>query len=321
MDNPLVSVIIPVYNVEKYLGACMTCVCNQTYKNIEIIMVDDGAKDSSGSMCDSWKKEDNRIRVIHKKNGGLSDARNAGITLATGEYIVFIDSDDLVSEKLVEHLYNTMIKYHAHISICDLVHCYPDKEFSYFDETKSLVYNAEDAICEMMYQTSFLYAAGAKMYRRELFDSINFPVGLLYEDVAIMYKVFANADAIAYSDAKLYGYLHRENSITTKKFNRRDCDIINICNEQLTFAIKYSPKVYKAAQAYQVVGALRIYLNAPNTDEFCDDIKKCEELIRLNGPVVAKDPRCRRKLKLSLILFRLNKRLLRSIYARVDRWK
>ena len=320
MDQ-LISVIIPVYNVDQYLSSCMECICRQTYKNIEIILIDDGSTDKSGWICDEWGKEDSRIIVIHKKNGGLSDTRNYGLDIASGQYIMFVDSDDLIAMDLIEHLYQTLIKHKAQVSICDLVHCYPDKPFEYISETNSTTYNTEDALCEVMYQTSFLYTMCAKLYKKELFDQVRFPVDSLFEDVAVMYKIFIQADVITYSNAKLYGYLHRKNSITTKKFSKHDCDIIQICQEQLDFAKNYSKKVYDAALSYQVVGALRIYLNAPMTDEFKNDIKMCETLIESNVKTVAKNSRCRSKLKISLWLFRINKRLLRRVYAHVDRWK
>lgn len=321
MDKPTISVIIPVYNVKNYLDACMECVCKQTYKNLEIVIIDDGSNDSSGQMCDIWAKKDCRIRTVHKKNGGLSDARNSGIDIATGDYILFVDSDDLMSERLIEHLYKIIEKTDADIAICDAVHCYPGQAFIYVDETVCRILSSEEAMCEMMYQTSFLYAAWAKLYRRELFDNLKFPVGLLFEDVAIMYKVFAKANLIVYSNAKLYGYLHRANSITTSKFSRKNCDILSICNEQLSFAQAYSRKVYEAALSYQIVGALRIYLNAPRTIEFKKDLSECESIIKKNGNRVLRNVNCRKKLKISIILFRINKHILRIIYAYIDRWK
>lgn len=321
MDCPLISIIIPVYNVEKYINNCMESVCRQTYQNLEIILVDDGAKDSSGNICDEWAKKDSRIVVIHKMNGGLSDARNVGIQAASGKYLMFIDSDDIVSELLVEHLYSGITEADAQISICDPVHLRPDEQPLYQHAKKQKYYNAEDALCEMMYQTSFLFSAWGKLYRAELFNDICFPVGLLFEDVAVMYKLFAKCEKIVYTDAKLYGYLHRENSITTAKFSKRDCDILGICKKQVAFAENFSPKVYKAAMTYQVVGALRVYLNASNSDEFQEEIQFCKKIIRQNIKNVLFNNRCRAKLRIALLLFCINENLMRRVYAHVDRWK
>lgn len=320
MVIPLISIIIPVYNVEKYLDDCMRCVCKQSYENLEIILVDDGSKDSSGALCDEWAKKDRRIKVIHKENGGLSDARNAGIAVASGQYIMFIDSDDLVAENIVEHLYKCIIDSQAQIAICDPVHLRPGEKADYKEQSCTKIYSTEDALCEMMYQTSFLFSAWGKLYDCALFEDIRFPVGLLFEDVAIMYKLFARCNTIVYSDAKLYGYLHRENSITTTKFSRRDCDILAICEDQVKFAKGYSEKVYQAAIAYQVVGALRVYLNAPSA-EFSNEIELCDKIINTNLLKVLFNNKCRNKLRISLVLFKINKSLMRKIYSHVDRWK
>jgi len=319
--RPLISIIIPVYNVEKYLDKCMECICAQTYKNLEIIMVDDGSKDNSGYMCDTWKEKDSRIKVIHKKNGGLSDARNAGIDIMTGEYVTFVDSDDILAVNLIETLYINIKKYKSQISICDFVHCYLDKKFKYMQETFHKVYNAEDALCEMMYQTSFLVSACAKLYQTELFKNIRFPVGMLFEDAAIMYKIISQIKIAVYSNAKLYGYLHHNDSITTKKFSKSDCDITSICKEQLRFARNYSKKVYDAALAYQVASALRIYLNAPATVEFKREIAEAEAIIKKNCFYVLKNRHCRNKLRISLLLFTFCKPLMHIAYKYVDRWK
>lgn len=321
MEYPLISIIIPVYNVEKYIDECVGSVCKQSYKNVEIILVDDGAKDTSGMMCDRWAEKDSRIQVIHKENGGLSDARNTGLKAALGEYVMFVDSDDILSDKIVECLYSSIRDSKAQISICDPIHLRPDDIPKYQASNEIKVYNAEDALCEMMYQTSFLFSAWGKLYERRLFDSVSFPIGLLFEDVAIMYKLFAQCDKIVYLDAKLYGYLHRENSITTSKFTKRDCDILDICEKQVEFGRGFSQNVYCAAVTYQVVGALRVYLNAPYTVEYAEKIKYSKDIIRSNLKEVLKNKRSRLKLRISLILFRTNKNLMRGIYAHVDRWK
>lgn len=321
MRSPLISIIIPVYNVEKYLSRCIYSVVNQTYKNLEIILVNDGSTDSSGQLCNEWAAKDERIRVIHKQNGGLSDARNVGIATSTGEYIEFIDSDDAVSENITEHLLNIVRKNKSEIGICDVIHCYPGKDSGFRDGMSVKILSTEDALCEMMYQKSFLFSACGKLFKKSLFDGMKFPVGKIFEDVAIMYKLFNRANQIVYSDAKLYGYLHRENSITTKTFSKSDCDILQICQEQVDFAKKYSAKVYEAALAYQVVGAFRVYLNAPDTGDFMEELQRSMQLIQKKGKSVLLNRNTRIKTKGAILLFYLNPRLLRNIYLKIDRWK
>lgn len=321
IETPLISVIIPVYNVVEYLSGCIDSVVNQTYKNLEIILVDDGSTDGSAQMCEEWALKDNRITVIHKTNGGLSDARNAGIAAATGEYIEFIDSDDTVSKKITEHLLSIVEENNTEIGICDPVHCYPDTSYQYQEAHSVKVLTVEDALCEMMYQKSFLVSAWGKLFKRFLFNDVKFPVGMLFEDSAIMYRLFEKVNLVVYSDAKFYGYLHRDNSITTKKFTRRDCDILQICQEQVKFAKNYSSKVYNAALAYQIAGAFRVYLNAPSGSEFKSDLQVCENLIRKNGIKVLFNKNTRKKTKGALALFYISPKLLRMVYQKIDRWK
>lgn len=319
--NDLISVIIPVYNVEKYLFACVDSVLRQTYRNIEIILVDDGSTDQSGLMCDELKMKDSRIRVLHKKNGGLSDARNYGLDKANGRYVVFVDSDDVVSNRLVEYLYSLIINNHCDIGICDPVHCYPGETIEFVDETQHHVFDANAAIAEMLYQKSFLVAAWGKIYRMEFFNQIRFPFGMLFEDSAIMYKVFEQAENIVYGDAKLYGYMHREGSITTMKFSKRDCDILKIASEISKYMEGRNDILTNAARAYHASAAFRIYMNAPRNGEFVEEISLCEAFLRDNLKALLHDGDIRKKLRLALLLFKYARPIMPVVYKRVNRWK
>lgn len=321
MENPLISIIVPVYNVELYLDDCIESVCNQTYTNLEIIMVDDGSKDSSSSMCDNWAEKDERIIVIHKINGGLSDARNAGLDIAKGKYVMFVDSDDTLSLNIVEYLFDLIKENKADISICDPVHCYPHRKVNYTDETKKIVYkNVSRAVSEMLYQKSFLVSAWGKLYDFKCFDKIRFPTGMLFEDSAVMYRVYYEADTIVYGNAKKYGYMHRENSITTRKFTKRDLDILEISKDILNYA-ENKLEILPAAKAYFITANLRIFLNANPENEFREVIKKCKENIKKYYFSVFFDSNIRNKLRISLILFLLGRKTMIKIHNQVDRWK
>ena len=219
-ERDLISIVVPVYNVEKYLEKCINSIINQTYKNIEIILVDDGSTDDSGKLCDELKKKDNRIKVFHKKNGGLSDARNFGIEKASGKYIGFIDSDDFIKEDMYEILYNAIITTKADLSMCEVIDCYGEivnVENTHFD-TFDLA--PEEAIKKVMEAERVSVHAVSKLYKKSLFDNdLKFEVGKTAEDAIIMVELFSNCKKIAYVTAKEYYYIHRENSITTKKFN------------------------------------------------------------------------------------------------------
>lgn len=317
----LVSIVVPVYNVIQYLDVCMKSILNQTYQRIEVILVDDGSTDGSEQKCDYYARIDDRVVAIHKKNGGLSDARNKGIALAKGTYIMFVDSDDIISLNIVNYLHSICEKYSADISICDPVHCYSTDEISFQDERKIKVLNADEAIVEMLYQKSFLVSAWGKLFRREFFDDILFPYGMLFEDSAIMYKIFNKASKIVYGDAKLYGYMHREGSITTSKFSKKDCDIIKICQHIEEDMSEKSANLQAAAKSYYTAAAFRIYLNAPRNGEFEQEIYECTQILNKNSKTVIKDTNIRKKLRLALLLYLYARPVMPIVYKKINRWK
>ena len=234
MMKETISVIIPVYNVEGYLTSCLNSVLRQTYKNLEIILVDDGSTDLSGKICDEYADRDVRIKVLHCENGGLSVARNRGIKASTGKYLTFIDSDDIVAENMIEYLENLLVTYDAKLAICDAQHCYQGKKYQFEQNEEIIDFDREEAICEMWYQKSFLPSAWGKLYKKELCDEKLFPEKMIYEDIAVMHELFWKAEHVVYGKAKLYGYMHREDSITTKAFHKKNLDI-------LAFLFRISP--------------------------------------------------------------------------------
>lgn len=317
----LISIVVPVYNVKDYLGKCLNSLLSQTYENLEIIIVDDGSTDGSNMICDKYAKTFNQIKVIHKKNGGLSDARNVGIEKASGRYITFVDSDDVIESNMIEYLYGLTQKYNAEIGICDPVHCYSNENIDFLEAIKETIFSSEEAIIEMLYQKSFLVAAWGKIYLTEWFKDIKFPVGMLFEDSAVMYKLFDKADVIVYGNAKLYGYMHRENSITTKAFSKRDLDILVICNQIEEYFSNRSVELQKAARSYKAAGALRVYLNSPNNGEFDSEICGCKQFLSENTNKLLSDHRIRKKMRYALLLFKYAKIIMPFFYRKINRWK
>lgn len=226
--TPLISIVIPIYQVEKYLKQCLDSVIVQSYYNLEIILVNDGSTDGSGKICDEYARKDGRIKVIHKMNGGLSSARNVGIDNAKGEYIAFIDSDDWVDSRYVETLYNICREKGCDIAQC--VHWDIWSEANYYVDriTEPFVFSAREAA--YAYDTIELWQsvlAWNKLYKTKLFDGIRYPEGRLHEDEFISYKLIWKAEKIAVTYTKLYYYRRcRENSIKTQKYSYRrlDCD-------------------------------------------------------------------------------------------------
>ena len=222
--NPLVSIIVPVYNVEKYLDKCVESIINQTYTNLEVILVDDGSPDNCPQMCDEWAQKDSRIRVVHKENGGLSDARNCGIEACNGEWVYFIDSDDYIACDTIEKLYNVAIVNNCDMSIGRYVEVHNgiEKESEYSGET--FVYS-QDEYWEQVYSLTLkseylipvnLIISCNKLIKRNIFDFARFPKSKYHEDEFIIHKLISKCNKIAFLDSKFYYYIQNDNSIMHK---------------------------------------------------------------------------------------------------------
>ena len=219
--NPLVSIIVPVFNVEKYLEECLDSILNQTYENIEVILVDDGSTDSSGKICDEYLKKDSRIKVFHKTNGGLSDARNYGVENSNGEYIIFVDSDDYLSKYTLEFSIKEIKDAAADILVFAIKREKEEKEIL---EYKKNIFNREEGIIELFKGNLYRFSAWGKIYKTSIVKKYKFPEGKIHEDQATTYKYFLDANKIAYIDYVGYIYYKRENSILTKKYNIKRLD-------------------------------------------------------------------------------------------------
>lgn len=214
MKEELISIIVPVYKVEKYIHECIDSILSQTYKNIELLLIDDGSPDNCPRICDNYALKDKRIKVYHKKNGGLSDARNFGIDNSTGKYLMFIDSDDYIEKDMVELLYKNLKLNNADISICDCTFIYKDKKIKNDKRTDFLVMNREQALSELNKQNGFGFAAWNKLYKKEIFKKIRFPIGKINEDWYIMYKIFSQVKKAVYQPDSKYNYRQRKSSIS-----------------------------------------------------------------------------------------------------------
>ena len=235
----LISIIIPVYNVCDYLERCLESVIKQSYSNLEIILVNDGSTDNSGKICNIYSERDNRITVIHKLNGGLSDARNVGLRAASGVFFSFIDSDDFIHRDFIQDLYRMIIEYHADIAICG----YERGNRETFSKKKKsneefVVFNSK----EILHQWHSKYKhvetmAWNKLYRRELFEknNIEYPVGYFNEDVQTTHLLVAEAEKIIITNKKLYYYFQRSGSITDGITNRKVNDNIFSQRKRLDF--------------------------------------------------------------------------------------
>ena len=226
MMGEKISVIVPVYNVEAYLEKCVESILKQTYTNLEILLVNDGSTDNSGELCDQLAQRDQRIRVIHKENGGLSDARNRGIEEASSDLIGFIDSDDYIDEDMYETLYRQMFESNADLSMCghyDVYHQIPEKQVATI-QTWELT--PQEAIKMVMEAKILSVTAVNKLYRKELFEELRFEIGKIAEDAFIMIALIHQCRKVVATNEKKYYYVHRENSITTQKFSLKFLNVI-----------------------------------------------------------------------------------------------
>ena len=226
MIKEKISIIVPVYNVEAYLERCVESILKQTYTNLEILLVNDGSTDKSGELCDKLALRDHRIRVIHKENGGLSDARNRGIDEASSNLIGFIDSDDYIDEDMYETLYRQMVASKADLSMCghyDVYHQIPEKQVA---EIKTWELMPEEAIKMVMEAKILSVTAVNKLYKKALFEQLRFRIGKIAEDAFIMVDLIHQCSKIVATNEKKYYYVHRENSITTQKFSLKFLNVI-----------------------------------------------------------------------------------------------
>lgn len=222
MNNELISVILPIYNVELYLKECIESVISQSYKNLEIILVDDGSTDQSPYICDEYVKIDNRIKVIHKENGGLSDARNVGIQASSGSYIALVDSDDLIAQNFIEELYEGCIKSNAMIAACAYSKFSNEDEIVCFNNLDNAQVISGRELIKQIYlgqAGEFGFVAWNKLYSRKLFDNVQYPFGRIYEDTYTTYKLFLSSDRIILLNRPLYFYRIRPESIMTTRIS------------------------------------------------------------------------------------------------------
>lgn len=266
MDRKLVSIIIPVYNVESYLRKCIESILSQSYKNLQIILVDDGSSDSSGKICEEYSKKDKRIIVVHKENGGLSDARNCGLKYANGEYLTFVDSDDWVDQNYIKYLVELKEKYNTEISICEFKYITENGEIinKYFGDNRELVLSHKESVKELALSRYFSTSAWGKLYDTQLFDNLEFPYKRLYEDIPVTYKLFLDGHTVSFGACPLYFYLYRNGAISKKKFTKNRMDAIYFVEDAMKKMVKKYPE-------YKNLSYIRLFNTYFNTYLCLDD--------------------------------------------------
>lgn len=263
--NELVSVIVPVYNTQDYLERCLTSLVHQTYKNFEIILIDDGSTDSSAEICDKWSDIYSFIKVYHYPNKGIAESRNRGIKQSVGDYITFVDSDDFLESNYIELLMDLLKKNNADISVCGYKNVYSDGRVKSFFQSlvDERIVTAKEAIRMICLQKEITVSAWAKLYKAELFDEIVYPSGKLYEDLGTTCSVFGKAKKVALQNVPLYGYFINEEGIMRSKFKSSKLDIIEMSEVMLDYITNKYPELIKEARCLHTSNLCHLYMELP----------------------------------------------------------
>ena len=283
MKNDLISIIIPVYKVEKYLEKCIESVLKQTYTNLQIILVDDGSPDNCGKICDEYAKKDTRIEVIHKANGGLSDARNVGISKAKGRYIGFVDSDDYIKEDMYEILLNLIKKYDADVSICNLYDVIDGNECIRNKENGIREYSRIDILKEILLDKNIQSYAWNKLYKKELFDEIKYPIGKKYEDIGTTFYLFEKCNKIVVTSEPEYYYLKRADSLVNNVTESTILDYTEIIIQRYLYIKQNIKELRKYNNYYLAKTLITAHNDIENLENISEEMqqryKKLYELV------------------------------------------
>lgn len=285
MSIPKISIIVPIYNVEPYIHRCVDSILAQTYPNIEVVLVDDGSPDRCGEICDEYARQDTRVIVIHRENGGLSAARNSGIDACHGEYIGFVDSDDCIYSEMYERLYNDIMRFSTKLSFCH-ANGYYGGDFLPPDYSQTTICETNTNVMRRALEESIWWSAWTKLYHRSLFDNIRFPEGKTNEDLPVTIRIYDRCDQIAINYNKLYNYCIRKDSITTSRLNPRKFDIIDNASDVIDYLHDTHPELMPAARGILLSNALGLLLKLRNYqgNDLETERKKTLSTIRRNWP-------------------------------------
>ena len=321
MDTPKISVIVPVYNVEKYLSRCVDSILSQSFSDFELILVNDGSTDSSEKICDEYGKKDGRVKVIHKKNGGQSSARNAGIKNSIGEYISFVDSDDWISKDYLDYLYLLIKKYNADVSSANFI-------FTSKENIKFPVYSREKLVKNTYSILQFYlkqdkmhgkndFAVWGKLYKKELFYDVKFPIGKIYEDNIINFEILKKCNRYVKSSKIIYAYFQRIHSTTKSKLLKKHLVLIDSSIEMLNLAGRDKKLIVlckrKIAMSYFSILAMYVRFGTDLPEEKIDEL--VEEYKKIKKDYLKTEISI--KIHIISLLMCRNIRLCRNMYLRI----
>lgn len=316
--NDFISVIVPVYNVEKYLKECLDSILSQSYQYFEIILIDDGSTDLSAEICVSYANKYPQIRLYKQDNSGLSAARNFGLEVADGDYIAFVDSDDVLSPLYLETLLDLARKYAADIAACNHVLWYRGDDLSSLGRVspEELVLSNLEALKCLMNMSHYQCHAHQKLFKANLFEDIKFSVGIIYEDIDIMYRLFAKAETVVYSPSSLYAYRQRVSSIVSGGYaEKRRFDLVKNVQKMLLYIEENYPSMMREANILALWQYLRSYMDLSSKGYKLDDMMSViTAFINENKSDVLFNPVTPIWLKKHIIFYSINKKLYSKVH-------
>ena len=319
----LISIIVPVYNVEQYLDKCLDSLTNQTYKNLEIILIDDGSTDSSGKKCDEWKQKDTRITVIHKQNSGVSSARNMGLNKSTGTYVIFIDSDDYCDIKMIEKLYFLIKKYNSEMAICSFYYLY-DNYLKEAKKLKNLLKMNKTTFLDNINQDYYKGYLWNKLLKKELLKNLQFDENkYICEDMFFVINYLENCNNIIYTDQSLYYYRQNNNSVMHNMNLNKVYHHVKSLDEIITLIKeRYHSKIYYSLEVENIYIAsnLKYYIKKNNKND--------ERIIFINNTIrkyikdgcIKKEKRLIQKIKIIFCVYFNNLYIfIKSLYLKINK--
>lgn len=305
MKESLVSIIVPIYNAKIYLEECINSIISQSYENLEIFLVDDGSTDGSAGICDKYAEKDDRIVVLHKKNGGQADARNMALEQIKGDYIAFADSDDILSNDYIEYMLNLAQSQDADIVQCEYIKFWNDEDLkrakNNINEKNYESYDASGSLREFSYQRKFAPSPWCKLIRRKVWGDIKFPLNMGYEDYAIMYKVLGRASKLIYSSHTVYFYRIHNLSTQHDKFTKKKKDRIIIADSLLKYVKENYPEIEQAARCRYCLAQLQYLMELPFDEKYRQDKKETMSNLKKYRASVLRDREVAKTLKIMLV--------------------
>ena len=307
---PTISVIVPVYKVEPYLHQCVDSILGQTFPDFELILVDDGSPDGCPAICDEYAQMDSRVKVIHKENDGLSSARNAGLDIAEGEYIAFVDSDDWIHPEMLDTMQNRMQQHYADVAICGVESVYEDASKIVHHTLTDAVLSQEDMVDKLSTQAWYYIIACNKLYRKKIFEELRYPEGYIHEDAAIIHRIIGLCKCVVTVEQPFYNYRQTGNSIMRRELNIQRTDNLSALADRVQYAFtKKWSRVFSITAERYVHAFFDYYFRFPRTKENEKYFRRMDDSLKKTLPYILKSSTVSIRHKIYLSVIRLNPKI------------